>query len=92
MQRSRQVKLNNAPYLVPPTEFDVTFNVGQALWTTFPVYLDSEDDTNDEGYFNFVSAEYVNNTTGLPAASDLYSMLPKLNSIRSQTYTAAMAG
>ena len=85
--------MNNAPWLVPPLSYDVTYNVGQALWTTFPVFFDEEENYNDEGYFDLVDVSYINNTIiGLPKASEFYSLLPHLNSIRSKTYTAAMAG
>ena len=55
VQNERQVKLNAAPYRIFTTALEVSYGVGEALWTSFP----SMWDINDAGELERIVPEVV---------------------------------
>lgn len=65
IETSRHVVLNTPPHeSFHITQFNVGYTVGQALWTTFPIMYDAEDD--GAAPWNLVSFDYVEKTESMP--------------------------
>ena len=69
---------------------NVTYGVGQALFTTFPTMLGQDYALTTD--YNLVSYDYDIVKSSMPVAEDFYVVLASLDSIRSAEFTSSHVG